>query len=65
MIDTKKLTSMNSVLSEKYGEEGTQSRIEFNAKAQAWYLAEVLKKGKLLHKSKCIIYDQHKKELFS
>lgn len=34
---------MNSVLSEKYGEEGTATRTEFNAKAQAWYLAEVLK----------------------
>ncbi len=34
---------MNSVLSEKYGEEGTTTRTEFNAKAQAWYLAEVLK----------------------
>ncbi|MBQ0156018.1 MAG: helix-turn-helix transcriptional regulator [Bacteroidales bacterium] len=43
MINTKNLTSMNSVLSEKYGEEGTATRTEFNAKAQAWYLAEVLK----------------------
>lgn len=38
-----KLTSMNGVLDEKYGKEGTASRAEFNAKAQAWYLAEVLR----------------------
>lgn len=43
MIDINKLTSMNRVLDEKYGEEGTASRAEFNAKAQAWYLAEVLR----------------------
>ena len=43
MIDINKLTSMNSVLDEKYGKEGTSSRAEFNAKAQAWYLAEVLR----------------------
>ena len=34
---------MNSVLDDKYGKEGTASRAEFNAKAQAWYLAEVLR----------------------
>lgn len=40
------------MLNDKYGNEGTASRTEFNAKAQAWYLAEVLreerKKRKLL-----------------
>lgn len=43
MIDVNKLTSMNTILDEKYGSEGTASRAEFNAKAQAWYLAEVLR----------------------
>lgn len=46
MIDEKKLnglTSMNSMLDEKYGAEGSVSRAEFDAKAQAWYYAEILK----------------------
>lgn len=42
-MNINKLTSMNGVLDEKYGKEGTASRAEFNAKAQAWYLAEVLR----------------------
>lgn len=42
-MKTTKFTSMNEVLDAKYGEEGTASRAEFNAKAQAWYLAELLR----------------------
>jgi len=37
------LTTTNELLDKKYGKEGTESRAEFNAKAQAWYYAEVLK----------------------
>lgn len=37
------LTSMNSVLDKKYGEEGKNSRAEFEAKAQSWYYAEILR----------------------
>lgn len=43
MIDLNKLSSLNDMLNDKYGNEGTASRTEFNAKAQAWYLAEVLR----------------------
>ena len=30
-------------LAEKYGEKGTPSREEFEAKAKAWYFAEILR----------------------
>lgn len=46
MIDEKKLAglaSMNKMLDEKYGAEGTTSRAEFDAKAQSWYYAEILR----------------------
>jgi DNA-binding XRE family transcriptional regulator len=46
MINTEKLKEMKTVgqlFDEKYGNEGTESRNEFNAKAQAWYYAELLK----------------------
>lgn len=45
-LDDKKLQSLNTVndlLDKKYGAEGTESRMEFDAKAEAWYLAEVLR----------------------
>lgn len=38
-----KLPTMDAVLDKKYGEEGTPQREEFNAKAKAWYRAELLK----------------------
>ncbi len=38
-----KLQSANSMLDEKYGEVGSTSRAEFDAKAQAWYYAELLR----------------------
>ena len=38
-----KLQSVNTMLDEKYGENGTVSRAEFDAKAQAWYYAELLR----------------------
>lgn len=46
MINPEKLKGMktaNALLDEKYGKEGTESRREFNAKAQAWYYAELLR----------------------
>ena len=45
-INTNKLAQMdtaNEMLDEKYGKMGTPSRDEFEAKARAWYYAEVLK----------------------
>lgn len=38
-----KLQSVNTMLDEKYGKKGTTSRAEFDAKAQAWYYAELLR----------------------
>lgn len=38
-----KLQSVNDMLDEKYGEQGSVSRAEFDAKAQAWYYAELLR----------------------
>ena len=46
MINPEKLKGMKTAVQlfdEKYGNEGTESRREFNAKAQAWYYAELLK----------------------
>lgn len=46
MINLEKLKGMKTagqLFDEKYGNEGTESRNEFNAKAQAWYYAELLK----------------------
>ena len=45
-LDEKKLarlTTSSTHLDEKYGEAGSQSREEFEAKAEAWYYAEILK----------------------
>ena len=38
-----KLRTFDDVLQEKYGEPGSASRKEFDAKAKAWYYAELLK----------------------
>ena len=49
MINPEKLKGMKTagqLFDEKYGNEGTESRREFNAKAQAWYYAELLKEEK-------------------
>lgn len=46
MINAEKLKGLKTVsqlFDEKYGKEGTESRADFNAKAQAWYYAELLK----------------------
>ena len=46
MINPDKLKGMKTaddILDAKYGKEGTESRAEFDAKAQAWYYAEILK----------------------
>ena len=45
-LDEKKLTQLKTGsqhLAEKYGERGTPSRKEFEAKAKAWYYAELLR----------------------
>lgn len=39
----KKLKTANALLDEEYGKNDTESRKEFNAKAQAWYYAELLR----------------------
>lgn len=39
----KKMKTANALLNGKYGESGTESREEFNAKAKAWYYAEILR----------------------
>lgn len=46
MINPEKLKGMrtaNALLDEEYGNNGTDTRREFNAKAQAWYYAELLR----------------------
>ena len=45
-IDEKKLAALKTGsqhLTEKYGERGTPKREEFEAKARAWYFAEILR----------------------
>ena len=45
-LDERKLTGLKTGsqhLAEQYGEKGTPSREEFEAKAQAWYYAEILR----------------------
>ena len=45
-IDEKKLAALKTGsqhLAEKYGERGTSAREEFEAKARAWYFAEILR----------------------
>lgn len=55
MINPEKLKGMKTagqLFDEKYGNEGTESRREFNAKAQAWYYAELLKEERKKQKNK-------------
>ena len=40
---TSKLSSIEDLLSEKYGKNGTPMRDDFDAKSKAWYYASVLK----------------------
>lgn len=45
-LDERKLAKLNNGskhLTEKYGEKGSPSREEFEAKAKAWYYAELLR----------------------
>ncbi len=39
----RKLKSVNAMLDEKYGKEGTPKRDAFREKAMAWYYGEILK----------------------
>lgn len=46
MINPEKLKCLktaNQLLDEEYGKEGTESRRDFDAKAMAWYYAELLR----------------------
>ena len=43
MDKLKGLPTANEMLDEKYGKKGTTSRAEFEARAQAWYYAELLR----------------------
>ena len=48
-IDMTKLSSLataNDLLDSKYGRKGTSDRESFDAKAKAWYYAEVLKEAR-------------------
>lgn len=38
-----RLTNVEDLFSKQYGEQGTQQRNEFEAKAKAWYYAELLR----------------------
>lgn len=42
----KSLSTVNDMFDEKYGTAGTPKRIEFEAKAKAWYYADILKKAR-------------------
>lgn len=42
-----KLESVNATLNNKYGEKGSASRTEFDAKTQAWYLRDERKKRRI------------------
>ena len=49
-LDEKKLAGLKTGsqhLAETYGEKGTPSREEFEAKAKAWYYAELLRDGRI------------------
>ena len=43
MEKLKGLPTADEMLDEKYGKKGTTSRAEFEARAQAWYYAELLR----------------------
>ncbi len=47
----KKLESVNAALNNKYGEKGSASRAEFDAKIQAWYLRDERKKRRITAKN--------------
>ena len=38
-----KLKTADELFNERYGKQGTPERLEFEAKAKAWYYAEILK----------------------
>lgn len=38
-----RLRTFDDVLQEKYGDDGSEARREFDARAKAWYYAELLK----------------------
>ena len=42
----KNLPTTEEMLAQEYGEKGTISRDEFDAKSRAWYYAEVLKSAR-------------------
>lgn len=42
-----KLQTAEDYLSAKYGKRGSDSRKEFDAKAMAWYYAEILKEARI------------------
>lgn len=42
-IDTSKLTNVETVLTKKYGAPDTESRMEFDAKARAYYYSAILR----------------------
>lgn len=46
----KHLKTVDELFDEKYGAEGTATRKEFNAKAEAWYFAELLKEERKAQK---------------
>ena len=46
----KKLESVNVTLDKKYGEKGSASRAEFDAKTQTWYLRDERKKRRITAK---------------
>ena len=41
-----KMETVNEDLDKRYGEIGTESRNDFDAKARAWYLAECLREAR-------------------
>ena len=43
MEKVSKLSTANDMLDEKYGEFGTESRAEFDAKALAWYYGNLIR----------------------
>lgn len=39
----KGLSNVDGIFNQKYGEEGSASRLEFEAEAKAWYYSELSK----------------------
>ena len=46
MTKLSSLATANDLLASKYGRKGTSDRESFDAKAKAWYYAEVLKEAR-------------------